>query len=146
MNPIDPRPLSIRPLPGLSFLPLLTEPLRANRAVDFLVKPFSNEQLVAAIRQSLLRSRAALDRGMEMRDLRSRYALLTPREQQVMALVVSGLLNKQVGGELGISEITVKAQRGQVMQKMKARSFAHLVNMASRLRVMRSLMPNANSE
>jgi FixJ family two-component response regulator len=104
-------------------------------AVDFLVKPFGDELLLAAIGQSLARSRAALERGMEMRDLRSRYASLTPREQQIMALVVSGLLNKQVGAELGISEITVKAHRGNVMRKMKADSFVHLVNMASRLRV-----------
>ena len=114
-------------------------------AVDFFVKPFSDELLLVAIRQGLVRSRAALDRGMEMRDLRNGYASLTPREQQVMALVVSGLLNKEVGGELGISEITVKAHRGQVMQKMRARSFAHLVNMASRLRIKRSLTPSAVS-
>lgn len=114
-------------------------------AVDFLVKPFSDELLVAAIRQGLVRSRSALDRGMEIRDLRSCYASLTPREQQVMALVVTGLLNKQAGGELGISEITVKAHRGQVMQKMRASSFAHLVNMASRLRLTRILTPSAIS-
>jgi FixJ family two-component response regulator len=104
-------------------------------AVDFLVKPFGDELLLAAIGQSLARSRAALERGMEMRDLRNCYASLTLREQQVMALVVSGLLNKQVGSELGISEITVKAHRGNVMRKMKADSFVHLLNMASRLRV-----------
>jgi FixJ family two-component response regulator len=104
-------------------------------AVDFLVKPLGDELLLAAIGQSLARSRAALERGVEMRDLRNCYASLTLREQQVMALVVSGLLNKQVGAELGISEITVKAHRGNVMRKMKADSFVHLVNMASRLRV-----------
>jgi FixJ family two-component response regulator len=104
-------------------------------AVDFLVKPFNAEPLVAAIRQSLARSRAALDRHRELHHLRSCHALLSPREQQVMALVVTGLLNKQVGTELGISEITVKAHRGQVMQKMKADSFAHLVTMASKLRI-----------
>jgi FixJ family two-component response regulator len=104
-------------------------------AIDFLVKPCGDELLLAAIGQSLARSRAALERGMEMRDLRNCYASLTPREQQIMALVVSGLLNKQVGSELGISEITVKAHRGNVMRKMKADSFVHLVNMASRLRV-----------
>ncbi len=104
-------------------------------AIDFLVKPFGDELLLAAIGQSLARSRAALERGIEMRDLRNCYASLTPREQQIMALVVSGLLNKQVGAELGISEITVKAHRGNVMRKMKADSFVHLVNMASRLRV-----------
>jgi FixJ family two-component response regulator len=118
-------------------IPTTVQAMKAG-AVDFFVKPFKDEVLAAAIRQSLVRSRAALDRGMEMRDLRNCYAALSPREQQVMALVVSGLLNKQVGAELGISEITVKAHRGQVMQKMKADSFAHLVNMASRLRITKS--------
>jgi len=102
-------------------------------AVDFLVKPFSNDVLLRSIRESLERSRVALDREVALRDLRDCYASLTPRERQVMALVVSGLLNKQVGGELGIGETTVKAHRGQVMQKMKANSLADLVKMASSL-------------
>jgi len=104
-------------------------------AVEFLTKPFNDEVLLAAIKQALERSRVALAQETEMRELRERYSSLTPREQQVMALVVSGLLNKQVGGELGISEITVKAHRGQVMQKMKANSVADLVKMAGRLRL-----------
>ena len=104
-------------------------------AVEFLTKPFNDELLLTAIRQALERSRIALVLKLELQELRDRYALLTPRERQVMALVVSGLLNKQVGGELGISEITVKAHRGQVMQKMKADSVAHLVKMAGRLQL-----------
>ncbi len=102
-------------------------------AVEFLTKPFNDEVLLTAIRQALERSRLALAHETEMQELRDRYASLTRREGQVMALVVSGLLNKQVGGELGISEITVKAHRGQVMQKMKANSLADLVKMAGRL-------------
>jgi FixJ family two-component response regulator len=118
---------------GCGDIPTTVQAMKAG-SVDFLVKPFSNDVLLGAIRESLERSRAALDREMEMRDLRNCYAALTPRERQVMALVVSGLLKKQVGGELGISEITVKAHRGQVMQKMKANSLADLVRMAAKPR------------
>jgi FixJ family two-component response regulator len=114
-------------------VPTTVQAMKAG-AVDFFVKPFKNDVLVDAIRQSLERSRMALDREIQLRGLRACYASLTPREQQVMALVVSGLLNKQVGGELGISEITVKAHRGQVMQKMKANSLHDLVKMAAELR------------
>jgi len=98
-------------------------------AVEFLTKPFNDELLLTAIRQALERSRIALAHKLELQELQDRYALLTPRERQVMALVVSGLLNKQVGGELGISEITVKAHRGKVMRKMKADSLADLISM-----------------
>jgi FixJ family two-component response regulator len=103
-------------------------------ALEFLTKPLNYDALVSAIRNALQRSSFALAQNAEMQELRDRYASLTFRERQVMALVVSGLLNKQVGGELSISEITVKAHRGQVMHKMKANSLADLVRMAAKLR------------
>jgi FixJ family two-component response regulator len=125
-------------------IPTTVQAMKAG-AVDVLTKPFIEELLAAAIRQGLARSRDVLNYGIKLCELRDGYASLSPREQQVFALVVSGLLNKQVGGELGISESTVKAHRGQVMQKMKARSFAQLVSMASRLRVTRSITLTVSS-
>ena len=118
---------------GHGDIPMTVRAMKAG-AIEFLTKPFNDEALLNAIRQALQRSRLALNHEAEIRELRNRYVLLTPRERQVMALVVSGLLNKQIGGELGISEITVKAHRGQVMQKMKADSLAALVKMAAKLR------------
>ena len=118
---------------GHGDIPMTVRAMKAG-AIEFLTKPFRDEVLLNAIRQALHRSRIALSREAEIRELRNCFASLTPRERQVMALVVSGLLNKQIGGELGISEITVKAHRGQVMEKMKADSLAALVQMAARLR------------
>jgi FixJ family two-component response regulator len=107
-------------------------------ALEFLTKPFDAKALLIVIQQAIKRSEAALGRENQLNALRTWYGSLTQREREVMTLVVSGLQNKQVGGELGISEITVKAHRGNVMRKMKANSFANLVNMAARLRVTRS--------
>ena len=117
---------------GYGDVPMTVRAMKAG-AVEFLTKPFGDEVLLAAIRGAIARSAVALGEEAEMRVLRDRHASLSPREREVMALVVSGLLNKQVGGELGISEITVKAHRGRMMQKMQAASLADLVNMNARL-------------
>ncbi len=117
---------------GHGDVPMTVQAMKAG-AVEFLTKPFTNDVLLDAVGGAIERSRTAVRQESEMRVLRSSYASLTPREREVMALVVSGLLNKQVGGELGISEITVKAHRGQMMRKMKADSLPELVTMAARL-------------
>ena len=117
---------------GYGDIPMSVRAMKAG-AVEFLTKPFKNDVLLDAIRHALERSRVALREESELEVLRQSYASLTPREREVMVLVVSGLLNKQVGGELDISEITVKAHRGQVMRKMNAASLPDLVTMAARL-------------
>jgi FixJ family two-component response regulator len=117
---------------GYGDVPMTVQAMKAG-AVEFLTKPFGDDVLLSAIRHAIERSHIALRHEAEMRALRDCYASLSRREREVMALVVSGLLNKQVGGELGISEITVKAHRGNVMRKMEAHTFAELMTMATRL-------------
>jgi FixJ family two-component response regulator len=124
---------------GYGDVPKSVQAMKAG-ALEFLTKPLDSDALISAMRKALERSRVALAKAADMQELRARYSLLTSREHQVMALVVSGLLNKQVGGELGISEITVKAHRRQVMQKMQADSLATLVKLADKLGV-----PHQNS-
>jgi len=117
---------------GYGDVPMTVRAMKAG-AVEFLTKPLDDDALLSAVSHALDQSRAALGHEAEIRDVRERYESLSRREREVMALVVSGLLNKQVGGELHISEITVKAHRGKVMRKMKADSLADLVNMAASL-------------
>jgi FixJ family two-component response regulator len=117
---------------GYGDVPMSVRAMKAG-AIEFLTKPFKDDVLLDAIGHAIDQSRAAFARESEMKILRSCFASLTSREKEVMALVVSGLLNKQVGGELGISEITVKVHRGHVMRKMNAQSLADLVTKAARL-------------
>jgi FixJ family two-component response regulator len=129
---------------GHGDIPMSVGAMKAG-AVEFLTKPFNDEVLLTAIRQALERSRQALAQETKIQELLDRYASLTTRERDVMGLVVSGLLNKQVAGELGITESTVKAHRGQVMQKMKADSVADLVKMAAILHQGAAIKHSVNS-
>jgi FixJ family two-component response regulator len=131
---IDRTDMPIIFITGYGDVPMTVQAMKAG-AVEFLTKPFSTDVLLDAVRNAIERSRTTLAYETETRALRQRYASLTPRERQVMALVVTGFLNKQVGSDLGISEITVKAHRGSVMRKMEADSLADLVTMAARLRL-----------
>jgi FixJ family two-component response regulator len=117
---------------GHGDVPMSVRAMKAG-AVEFLTKPFDDDALLEAIAGALERSRAARDQEAERQALRDRYVTLSTREREVMALVVAGLLNKQIAGELGISEITVKAHRGKVMRKMGAGSVAELVRVAAAL-------------
>jgi len=128
---------------GHADVPMTVKAMKAG-AVEFLTKPVAEAVLINAIGSAIARSRVTLDQEGESQALRSLYAKLTPRERDVMTLVVRGLLNKQVGGELGMAEITVKAHRGQVMRKMKAASFADLVNMGARLGLASAPKPSPN--
>jgi FixJ family two-component response regulator len=128
---------------GHADVPMTVKAMKAG-AVEFLTKPVAEAVLINAIGSAIARSRVTLDQEGESQALRSLHAKLTPRERDVMTLVVRGLLNKQVGGELGMAEITVKAHRGQVMRKMKAASFADLVNMGARLGLASAPKPSRN--
>ena len=117
---------------GYGDVPMTVKAMKAG-AIEFLIKPLGDDVLLSAIKSALARSETARRQVAEIQTLQERYASLSGREREVMVLVTSGMMNKQVGGKLGISEITVKAHRGRMMRKMKARSLADLVNMAARL-------------
>jgi RNA polymerase sigma factor (sigma-70 family) len=123
---------------GYGDIPTSVRAMKAG-AAEFLTKPFNNDQMIAAIGSALLRSRAALEQESRRRRLRDRFDSLSKREREVMTLVVKGLMNKQVGGELDISEITVKAHRGRVMEKMQATTVVELLNMAAQLGISTTL-------
>src|SRR3954462_2793239 len=131
---VDRHEMPIIFITGYGDVPMTVQAMKAG-AVEFLMKPFSDDVLLNAIRQAIERSQTALGHEADIRSLRDCYASLSRREREVMTLVVTGLLNKQVGFELGISEITVKAHRGKVMRKMKAASLPDLVTMAAKLRL-----------